>query len=401
MAERNLLCIEPDSGTVAEIRRALSPYGFGVENIPNGEEAIEWGRSHPISLIILSVEPRKVGYAICNKLKRSPSLREIPLILISSEETQATFEQHKKLKAHADEYLLKPLDVADLLLKVNRLIPLGEALPVEEIHEADSGDIILADEELAGLRAHHHASDGHEDVPTAVARSAEGSADGIEAADDEPRSDTDQQSVVDNPEPSPFQGETFDSETQAAFAALEAGATEGGSTHRGGSAEGMVDLRSLWSDDDLPASMGWEAPPPTIATPVDPDIFRSGNTLGPDLEPAPSSEPHQMTAPDLPVVRDAVFGVADSSFGESLDVPPSPEEVEQEDSLENETRLAMAAAARDVGRVRELEGRGRELEGQVGELQARIGSLESERQTLRRELEEARERFNQSATFSK
>ena len=397
MAERNLLCIEPDSDTVAEIRRALAPYGFGVESIPNGEEAIEWGRSHPTSLIILSVEPRKVGYAICNKLKRSPSLREIPLILISSEETQATFEQHRKLKAHADEYLLKPLDVAELLAKVNRLVPLGEAQPVEEIHEADSGDIMLSDEELAGTSA---ATDASEDVPTAVAtashRSSQGhSDDGIEPADDEPRSDTDQQAVVDLPESSPFQGESFDSESQAAFAALEAGATEGGSAPRTGGAEGMVDLRSLWSDDDLPASLGWEAPPPTLATPIDPDVFRSGNTLGPELEPAPSSEPHQVTSPDLPIV-------ADSSFEEALDVPPSPEEVEQDQSMEHDTRLAMAAAsAREDARVRELEGQARELDGQVAELQARIGSLETERHTLRRELEESRERFNQTATFSK
>src|SRR3954467_7475553 len=149
MAERNLLCIEPDSDTVAEIRSALEPYGFGVENIPNGDDAIEWGRSHPTALIILSVEPRKVGYAICNKLKRSPSLREVPLILISAEETQATFEQHKKLKARADEYLLKPLDLSDLLRKVDKLVRLGERQDVEEIHEADSGDIIIADEDMA------------------------------------------------------------------------------------------------------------------------------------------------------------------------------------------------------------------------------------------------------------
>src|SRR5262252_5019986 len=129
MVERNLLCIEPDSATVAEIRNALSPYGFGVESIPNGEEAIEWGRSHPTSLIILSVEPRKVGYAICNKLKRSPSLREIPLILISSEETQATFEQHRKLKAHADEYLLKPLNLQDLLARIEARVGLGQSGP--------------------------------------------------------------------------------------------------------------------------------------------------------------------------------------------------------------------------------------------------------------------------------
>src|SRR5262245_49477505 len=213
MAERNLLCIEPDNDTVTEIRNALAPYGFAVENIPNGEEAIEWGRSHPISLIILSVEPRKVGYAICNKLKRSPSLREIPLILISSEETLATFEQHKKLKAHADEYLLKPLDTTELLAKVNRLVPLGERQEVEEIHEAD---ILIADED----------ADGAEDLPTAVAGSANELEPASAGAAEEPRSDTDQQSVVDHiegQESSPFQGETFDSDTQAAFAALEAG----------------------------------------------------------------------------------------------------------------------------------------------------------------------------------
>ena len=227
MAERNLLCIEPDSDTVAEIRNALSPYGFGVESIANGEEAIEWGRSHPTSLIILSVEPRKVGYAICNKIKRSPSLREIPLILISSEETLATFEQHKKLKAHADEYLLKPLDIEELLAKVNNLVPLGEKMDVDEIHEADSGDIILGDEERAAAtaRAAHHASDEGEDVPTAVAASAQD----LEGQAAEAPSDTAQQTVLEppeSPELSPFQGETFDSETQAAFAALEAGANE-------------------------------------------------------------------------------------------------------------------------------------------------------------------------------
>jgi len=101
-----------------------------------------------------------------------------------------------------------------------------------------------------------------------------GQADGIEAADDEPEARSILTTgVVDNPEPSPFEGESFDSETQAAFAALEAGATEGGGPQRGAAAEGMVDLRSLWSDDDLPAPWAGRRPPPTIATPVDPDIF--------------------------------------------------------------------------------------------------------------------------------
>src|SRR3954471_10804207 len=132
MADRILLCIEPDSGTVDEIRRELGPYGFRIESIPNGDDAIEWGKSNHPDLIILSVEPRKVGYAICNKLKRSPTLRDVPLILISSEETLGTFEQHRKLKSRADEYLLKPLEVPDLLAKIDRLVGLGGETPVAE-----------------------------------------------------------------------------------------------------------------------------------------------------------------------------------------------------------------------------------------------------------------------------
>ncbi len=405
MAERNLLCIEPDSDTVAEIRNALSPYGFGVESIPNGEEAIEWGRSHPTSLIILSVEPRKVGYAICNKLKRSPSLREIPLILISSEETLATFEQHRKLKAHADEYLLKPLDVAELLAKVDRLVPLGERQEIEEIHDADSGDIIIGDEEIAAAGS----GEGGEDLPTAVAASAQD----LEPATEPPlRSDTAEQPVLDalekihgadshqpqeshEQELSPFQGETFDSETQAAFAALEAGSTEGGTAASGAAGGDMVDLRSLWSDEDLPPSLGWEAPPKTVATPGDHEVFRTapGSTLESGIEPVEDEEHHPITT-EVPVLAADTLGSADA-FTDVIDVPPSPDEVEHDDSLpEGDARLSGAVAVVDDRALRESEARAFELE-------ARIASLEGERKTLRKELEESRERFNQSATFSK
>jgi CheY-like chemotaxis protein/predicted nucleic acid-binding Zn-ribbon protein len=392
MAERNLLCIEPDSDTVAEIRNALSPYGFGVESIPNGEEAIEWGRSHPTSLIILSVEPRKVGYAICNKLKRSPSLREIPLILISSEETQATFEQHRKLKAHADEYLLKPLNIEELLAKVNRLVPLGEKMDADEIHEADSGDIIIGDEEhaangSAGHRAHHKPqAEEAEDLPTDIAASAQ---DLEPALAEAAASDTAQQNVLEppeNPELSPFQGETFDSETQAAFAALEAGANEGvAKPAEGGD---MVDLRSLWSDEDLPPSLGWEAPPKTVATPADHEVFRPSTLADDDgIEPA-DEEDNPVTAPQLPVIAAASYS------DDVLDVPPSPDDVEHIDESLHEAAPSAPVMVVDDRALREAEARNVELE-------ARIGSLENERKALRKELEEARERFNQTATFSK
>ena len=55
MSERIVLCIEPDSATVEEIRRELEPHGLSIKSIPNGEEAIEWGRGNGIYALILRV----------------------------------------------------------------------------------------------------------------------------------------------------------------------------------------------------------------------------------------------------------------------------------------------------------------------------------------------------------
>src|SRR5207342_1086797 len=52
------------------------------------------------------------------------------------------------------------------------------------------------------------------------------------------------------------------------------------------------------------------------------------------------------------------------------------------------------SSAQDDARVQELE-------GHAAALQSRIESLEHERQTMRKEMDEARERYNQTASFSK
>jgi CheY-like chemotaxis protein len=402
MADRILLCIEPDSATVDEIRREVGPYGFVIESIPNGDDAIDWGKSSVPALIILSVEPRKVGYAICNKLKRSPSLREVPLILVSAEETQATFEQHKKLKSRADEYLLKPLDMGELLTKIDQLVGLGSKQKTEEmdVQELDvEADIVIADDEDIAIIG---SEDEESDDDARLAGVATGHSGPSEIAPEL----TAEQAAGEEEPASPFEGEKFDPETQAAFAALEAGSPEGPGTTEAGS--GMVDLRNLWSDDDLPSALNWDQA--TVTTAVgkdqalpqdalrpdqqaadedddatrvsDPDAYRTGETLGPDLGQ------HERHGSDAYATVDAL-GV------EEIDTPPAPEDVGIEVSpLESPAMGLGIPVVRDDGRTREVEARNAELE-------ARINSLEAERQTLRRELEDSRERFTQSATFSK
>jgi CheY-like chemotaxis protein len=394
MADRIALCIEPDVESADRFRRLLTPNGFDVVSIPNGDEAMEWGRVNKPSVIIVSVEPKKIGYAICNKLRRSPSLRDVPLVLVSGEETEATFEQHRKLKSRADDYLLKPFDDATLLAKIGDLVHEELSSPAlgadgemdEEVHELDADEVVLAEEDDldivssasadsgGGGDGEEHTSSGDLHTYGTVVETAHGN-------------DTAQERLVPETMAVPFEGERFDPETQAAFAALEAGTPDGG--HAGD----LVDLRTLWSDDDLPPSLGWEQPPgsATEAVPeegLDPDAFRTGETLGP--EPI---EAHALLASAL-----GTGTVGHSAAVESSEIPPAPDEVAFDDvATETSGRVVVESFGTrpaDSGRLREAEARNAELE-------ARIRSLESERLTLRKEIEEARERFTQSATFSK
>ena len=168
-----------------------------------------WSGGEPTSpsVIILSVEPRKVGYAISNKLRRSPSLREVPLVMISSEETLATFEQHKKLKSRADEYLLKPLEES-VFVPRSRAWPRPAADGDDDVHELDAdSDIVLAEDDDIIVSS----SDDDEEATALMGSNGERAG------------DTSEQKLTESDgTPVPFEGEKFDPETQAAFAALEA-----------------------------------------------------------------------------------------------------------------------------------------------------------------------------------
>ena len=124
MATRTVLCVEPDEAAFAVIVGTLEPYGFEIENILDGDRVVEQAKKKRPVLMIVSVEPKKVGYAICNKIKRSAELKDIPLILASAEEAPEKFEQHKTFKLCANEYMFKPLDRHELMRKVNVLVGL-------------------------------------------------------------------------------------------------------------------------------------------------------------------------------------------------------------------------------------------------------------------------------------
>ena len=114
-----VLIIDDEAHTTIKLSSAFRQRGIGVvvEN-RGGLAGLEALRHHRPALIVIAVElPDILGYEVCKRLKINPAVSEIPVFLISSTATQAIFDNHAKLKTHADEYMFKPVDAADLVAK--------------------------------------------------------------------------------------------------------------------------------------------------------------------------------------------------------------------------------------------------------------------------------------------
>ncbi len=125
MASRRILIIESEDDFAKSLVSMFSEYDTEVSIIPDGKEGLEQARNQKPDLILLCVElPRMSGYSVCKKLKKDDDLKSIPLVIMSSEANEETFEQHKKLKTRADDYIIKPFDAEQLMDKIEPLLKL-------------------------------------------------------------------------------------------------------------------------------------------------------------------------------------------------------------------------------------------------------------------------------------
>jgi len=143
---KTVLLIESDPKFARDMSAALESKGFGVRTSSDGKEGVELARALRPDCVVLCVElPGLSGYSWCNRLKKDDALKAIPLVITSSEATPETFEQHRKLKTRAEDYLIKPFLPATLVERVGALVGMPEA------PSADDEELItLADVELDG-----------------------------------------------------------------------------------------------------------------------------------------------------------------------------------------------------------------------------------------------------------
>jgi PAS domain S-box-containing protein len=137
--------VDDDEGVRALYAACLRTQGYEVREAVKGQQGLEMAKKHLPDLVLLDVRlPDVSGLEICRLIKNDPLLTDVFVALCSGEAVEA---EHKigGLEVGADEYLIKPFGMQELLARVQTLLRLRDttaALRASEEHYRRLIDIL-------------------------------------------------------------------------------------------------------------------------------------------------------------------------------------------------------------------------------------------------------------------
>src|SRR6202040_3795422 len=118
MSSATILVVDDDSQIRRVMRNALSSHGYTIIEARNGEEALKKVRAERLDLIILDLNmPDMDGIEVCREIRVVSNLPIIMLTVRSAEKDKV-----RALDAGADDYVVKPFGIQELLARVRALL---------------------------------------------------------------------------------------------------------------------------------------------------------------------------------------------------------------------------------------------------------------------------------------
>jgi two-component system, OmpR family, response regulator len=128
-----LLVVEDEPDLLAGLLRALRKQGYAVDTAADGEEGLYKALSADYDAIVLDVMlPLVDGWEILTRLRQTKST---PVLMLTARD--ATTDRVRGLDGGADDYLVKPFDIAELFARLRAIIRRGaqQSRPTIDIRE--------------------------------------------------------------------------------------------------------------------------------------------------------------------------------------------------------------------------------------------------------------------------
>ena len=117
----NILVVEDDEIVSKTIERVLRGEDFKVSVAKSGVEGLQAAHRHLPDLVVLDlIMPGMDGYTVCREMRADPLLAEVPILFLT-----AKIKDEDKIvgfKAGADDYLGKPFNIDELLLRIRAIL---------------------------------------------------------------------------------------------------------------------------------------------------------------------------------------------------------------------------------------------------------------------------------------
>jgi len=135
MEERKILIVEDEQKIADTLRFGLTEQGFYAQTAYSGTSALQLFTSYSFDLVILDINlPGINGYDVCKSIRLHNT--NVPVIMLT-----AMNRIHNKIEGYAagaDDYIVKPFEFRELVLKINALLrrSVNQQLPAGNILRA-------------------------------------------------------------------------------------------------------------------------------------------------------------------------------------------------------------------------------------------------------------------------
>ena len=122
MADKNRILIADDNQPNAELLEAhLDGTGYDTRIAANGEDTLAAAREWKPDVILLDIMMPKIsGFEVCKRLRADPKTRDIAVLMVTGLDQPSDID--KAVEAGAEDFMTKPINKADLLLRVKALL---------------------------------------------------------------------------------------------------------------------------------------------------------------------------------------------------------------------------------------------------------------------------------------
>lgn len=139
-----LIYIVEDDTNIREIESfALKNSGYQIQDFENAKEFYRAVKEKKPDLALLDIMlPDEDGMEILQKLRKNPETKRLPIIMVTAKATE--LDRVKGLDLGADDYIIKPFGVMELISRVKALLRRSMGEIQEKILKVD--EILMDDE---------------------------------------------------------------------------------------------------------------------------------------------------------------------------------------------------------------------------------------------------------------